>query len=105
MTAAFNRNLLARINRELGGDFPLDRFRHEARWNEAESAVEMHLVSRDARVVTIDNRRFAFEAGECSRKFEQRTFLAIAERNGWRLGRIWQDRDRRFSLFGLDAAG
>ncbi len=110
VTAAFNRNLLARINRELGGDFQLDRFRHEARWNEAESAVEMHLVSRDTRVVTIGNRRFAFQAGESihtesSRKYEPRTFLAIAERSGWRLGRIWQDPDRRFSLFGLDAAG
>lgn len=86
------------------------RLRHAARWNEAESAVEMHLVSRDTRVVTVDNRRFEFEAGEpihteSSRKYEQRTFLAIAERNGWSLGRIWQDPDRRFSLFGLDAAG
>jgi hypothetical protein len=60
----------------------------------------MHLVRRDTRVVTIDNRRFEFEAGESihtesSRKYEQRTFLAIAERNGWSLGRIWQDPDRR----------
>ena len=107
VTAAFNLNLLARINRELEGDFPLDRFVHRARWNEPESAVEMHLVSLDARVVTVGGRGFRFHAGESihtesSRKYDLRTFAETAERNGWRLGAIWRDPDDLFAVYGLD---
>jgi dimethylhistidine N-methyltransferase len=53
VTAAFNRNVLARLNRELGADFDLDSFAHEARWNAASSAIEMHLRSTRAQTVTI----------------------------------------------------
>jgi dimethylhistidine N-methyltransferase len=107
VTATFNLNLLARINRELDGDFPLDRFVHRARWNEAESAVEMHLVSLDARVVTVGGRGFRFQAGESihtesSRKYAPRTFAEAAERSGWRLGKIWRDPDELFAVFGLE---
>lgn len=106
VTAAFNLNLLERINRELDGGFPLDRFEHEARWNEAESAVEMHLVSLDARKIPAAGRSFAFQAGESihtesSRKYDLDGFAALAEAAGWRLARCW--RDPQFAVLGLDA--
>ncbi len=66
VTAAFNANVLARINRELGGRFDLRRFRHVARWNEDASRIEMHLESTVAQSVAIDDlhMRSSFEAGE-----------------------------------------
>ena len=64
VTAAFNLNLLARINRELGGDFRLRRFRHYAFYNPTLGRIEMHLVSLARQVVNIGDYRFAFEAGE-----------------------------------------
>jgi len=66
VTAAFNRNVLRRINRELGGDFDLDRFRHVALWNAARSRVEMHLESTMAQTVTIEalGRSYVFAHGE-----------------------------------------
>lgn len=106
-TAAFNLNLLARINRELDGDFPLDRFAHEARWNPEESAVEMHLVSLDARRVTAAGMPFSFSAGETihtesSRKYDLEAFAALAKSTGWRAAGVWLDCDRQFAVFGLD---
>jgi len=108
VTAAFNVNLLARVNRELDGAFPLDRFAHEARWNASESAVEMHLVSLDARTVRVDGHRFAFEAGETihtesSRKYDERSIADLADRSGWRVAACWSDAERRFAVFGLEA--
>jgi dimethylhistidine N-methyltransferase len=66
VTAAFNKNLLVRINRELGGHFDLGRFRHVARWNDGESRIEMHLESMQAQEVAVDALRLCvrFEAGE-----------------------------------------
>jgi uncharacterized SAM-dependent methyltransferase len=66
ITAEFNKNLLARINRELGGHFVLERFRHMARWSARESSVQMHLLSEGAQEVSIDELalRVRFEAGE-----------------------------------------
>lgn len=109
VTAAFNLNLLARIDRELGGDFDLGGFRHEARWNEDESAVEMHLVSRRAQQVRVDGRRFAFAAGETihtesSRKYEVAGFAAIAARAGWRMAQHWLDAQSRFAVVGLEVS-
>jgi L-histidine N-alpha-methyltransferase len=108
ITAAFNLNLLTRINRELGGDFSHECFAHEARWNEAESAIEMHLVSLREQVVTVDGRRFAFQAGETihtesSRKYDVGSFVEVVGCGGWRVSAIWSDADRRFAVFGLDA--
>jgi dimethylhistidine N-methyltransferase len=108
VTAAFNLNLLARINRELDGAFPLDRFIHEARWNAADSAVEMHLVSLDRRLVSVCGEEFAFRAGETihtesSRKYDLAGFGCLAATAGWRMTRIWQDRGRLFAVLGLDA--
>jgi dimethylhistidine N-methyltransferase len=107
VTAAFNLNLLERINRELDGDFPLDRFVHEARWNEADSAVEMHLVSLDARRVAAAGQTFVFAAGESihtesSRKYDLDAFAALAGLAGWRLSRNWRDRGGRFAVVGLE---
>jgi len=109
VTAAFNLNLLTRINRELGGDFSPEGFAHQARWNEVESAVEMHLVSLREQVVTVDGQRFGFEAGETihtesSRKYDVPNFTEVLENGLWRVSAIWSDSDRRFAVFGLDAA-
>jgi dimethylhistidine N-methyltransferase len=106
VTAEFNLNLLARINRELAGDFNLDMFAHEARWNEHESAIEMHLVSRIAQTVTVDGRRFHFEQAESvhtesSRKYDYEWFAALAEANGWNVRRTWSDDRVNFAILGL----
>ncbi|MDB5578978.1 MAG: egtD [Bradyrhizobium sp.] len=110
VTAAFNLNLLARINHELGADFRVDRFAHEARWNEYESAIEMHLVSLDTQAVAIAGRHFAFERGETihtesSRKYDVPGFTDLVLRSGWRVARVWSDPAMRFAVFGVDSAG
>ncbi|MDE2464080.1 MAG: ergothioneine biosynthesis protein EgtB, partial [Alphaproteobacteria bacterium] len=64
ITAAFNKNLLVRINRELSADFELEAFDHEARWNPQFQRIEMHLVSRSAQVVHVNGRPYHFAAGE-----------------------------------------
>jgi L-histidine N-alpha-methyltransferase len=107
VTAEFNLNLLTRVNRELDGDFELDQFQHSARWNDEESAIEMHLVSLIAQAVTISGHRFEFRAGETihtesSRKYDVAGFTALAEDNGWRVGRVWTDERRLFTIFGLE---
>jgi len=108
VTAAFNLNLLQRINRELAGEFSADGFAHQARWNAANSAVEMHLVSLREQVVQIGGQRVVFQAGETihtesSRKYDVRSFLELVVDCRWRVSAIWSDVDRRFALFGLDA--
>jgi len=106
VTAAFNTNLLARINRELDGDFRLDRFAHEARWNGMHSAVEMHLVSLEAQTAVVDGQSFEFEAGESihtetSRKYDVRVFSALVESAGWYIEEMWTDKRQSFGIFGL----
>jgi dimethylhistidine N-methyltransferase len=106
VTADFNLNLLARINRELDGDFVLERFRHSARWNESESAIEMHLVSRQPQTATVSGHSFDFDAGETihtesSRKYDVPGFTALAAANGWQVDRIWTDDRNYFCIFGL----
>lgn len=109
VTAAFDLNVLRRMNRELGGTFALERFRHEARWNEQRSAVEMHLVSLLPQSVDVAGESFAFEEGETihtesSRKFSVADMAAIASRNGWQLVRSWQDAEDLFALVGFECA-
>jgi L-histidine N-alpha-methyltransferase len=109
VTAAFNLNLLVRINRELGADFHIDRFAHEARWNERGSAIEMHLVSLDTQVVTVAGQSFAFRHGETihtesSRKYDVPGFTDVVRRSGWRVAMVWTDPAMRFAVFGLDSA-
>jgi dimethylhistidine N-methyltransferase len=106
VTAAFNLNLLRRMNNELGADFKLSEFEHLARWNERDSAVEMHLVSCRTQVVTIGTKAFLFEQGETihtesSRKFEIEEFANLARGCGWRAAEVWTDPDRLFAVFGL----
>jgi dimethylhistidine N-methyltransferase len=108
VTAAFNLNLLERMNRELAADFDIDEFVHEARWNETESAVEMHLASRVDQDVAIGNRLFTFRAQETihtesSRKYDTAGFTTLAQLNGWRVAHTWQDPARDFAVFGLIA--
>jgi uncharacterized SAM-dependent methyltransferase len=106
VTAAFNLNLLRRMNNELGADFKLSEFEHLARWNERDSAVEMHLVSRRTQIVTVGTQSFLFEQGETihtesSRKFEIEEFANLARGCGWRAAEVWTDPDRLFAVFGL----
>jgi L-histidine Nalpha-methyltransferase len=107
VTAQFNLNLLERVNRELNGDFALDRFRHSARWNEVESAIEMHLVSLREQSVNVSGRRFHFTAGETihtesSRKYDLNGFVGMAQNNGWQVNQLWTDERHLFCVFGLD---
>jgi dimethylhistidine N-methyltransferase len=108
VTAAFNLNLLARINRELGADFDLKRFSHYAFYNAAEGRVEMHLVSLARQSVRIGRHRFDFDAGESihtenSYKYSIEGFRALAADAGYSGKRAWTDRRGLFSLHGLQA--
>ncbi len=109
VTAAFNLNLLARINRELGGDFRLRRFRHYAFYNAILGRIEMHLVSLVPQAVNIGRHRFAFEAGESihtenSYKYSIEGFRALAKSAGFRGQKVWLDQKGLFSLHGLVVA-
>jgi len=108
VTAQFNLNLLARANRELGADFDLDAFAHDARWLEAEGRIEMHLVARRAQTVTVDGRRFRFAAGESihtedSHKYAVDEFRALAAAAGWTPTACWTDANDLFSVHWLVA--
>ncbi|MEL7486091.1 MAG: L-histidine N(alpha)-methyltransferase [Pseudomonadota bacterium] len=103
VTAAFNLNLLTRINRELGANFDLGSFRHEARWNEDRSRIEMHLVSTKAQKVTLLGEELSFEEGETihtenSRKFRTEDLERLASQSGWRMTETWFDDDRYFCI-------
>lgn len=108
VTAAFNLNLLRRLNRELDADFALDRFRHRAFFDDAASRVEMHLVSLDAQVVRVAGERIAFEAGESiwtesSYKYDRPALEVLVSSAGFRIGRLWTDAAERFWVACLDA--
>ena len=108
VTAAFNKNLLARANRELGADFDLDAFAHRAIWNGAESRIEMHLVSLRDQTVRVAGRTFRFAAGEAihtenSHKFTPDGFSRLAEEAGWRTLRLWVSPEPAFAVFMLAA--
>jgi L-histidine Nalpha-methyltransferase len=109
VTAAFNLNLLARINRELGGDFDLWRFAHYAFYNPGPGRIEMHLVSLARQAVSVGRHRFAFATGESihtenSYKYSIDEFQGLAARAGFRGAKVWTDRRGLFSLHGLVAA-
>lgn len=104
VTAQFNRNILARINRELGGRFDLDTFRHRAVYDETAGRIEMYLVSTCEQRVLIERLglEVTFAAGEAvhtenSYKYAQSEIDALAEAAGLRIERQWLDRARRFS--------
>jgi dimethylhistidine N-methyltransferase len=105
VTAAFNRNLLVRINRELGGEFDLDAFDHRAVWNESESRVEMHLVSRRRQRVRIAAAQIdvTIEEGEsiwteASYKYELDELTALVEDAGFRTIERWVSPAEQFAL-------
>jgi len=98
VTAAFNLNLLARINRELGGDFVLSQFRHLARWNDAERRIEMHLVSTVEQTVsisgagvTVDFKKDETIWTESCHKYNAAEVREMAERTGFRCRAQWVD--------------
>jgi L-histidine Nalpha-methyltransferase len=104
VTAAFNLNLLARINRELGGSFDLRRFAHLARYNKEAQRVEMHLASRVRQSVSIREAQLTadFEAGETiwtesCHKFRPEQVRAMARASGFRLDAQWVDREWPFA--------
>jgi L-histidine N-alpha-methyltransferase len=110
VTAAFNLNLLARINRELDGGFDLAGFRHRARWNDPESRIEMHLESRRDQTVPIRalGLEVPFAAGETihtesSHKFDAGQIAELAAVTGFELRRTWTDSGRRFGSYLLAA--
>jgi dimethylhistidine N-methyltransferase len=106
VTAAFNLNLLARINRELGGTFDLAAFEHEAVYNPREGRIEMHLRSTRRQVVGVLGRPFHFGAGERihtenSYKYAIGQFQDLARAAGWRPRRVWTDSSNLFSVHEL----
>ena len=110
VTAEFNRNLLRRINRELGASFDVASFDHRAFWNSAEGRVEMHLVSRREQTVRVGGRSVRFARGESihtesSHKYELGEFAALARSAGFEVLRVWTDEARLFSVQLLRTAG
>lgn len=111
VTAAFNKNLLRRLNRELGADFDLDRFRHEAVYNADAGRIEMYLVSTVDQQVAVAGASIAFAAGEriCteySYKYTVESFAALAAAAGLTVEQVWTDADRHFSVqYARPAAG
>ncbi|ACG73675.1 methyltransferase [Anaeromyxobacter sp. K] len=103
ITAAFDLNLLARIDRELEGDFRLSQFRHRSLWDARLSRVEMHLESLQAQVVHVAGAPFTFREGETihtesAYKWEPRAFDTLAAIAGWQLERAWADDRAWFSM-------
>ena len=108
ITAAFNLNLLERINRELDGDIPLDAFRHEARWNDILSRIEMHLVAARDVTFTISGRSFSFTKGssihtENSHKYGQRGARVLLLAGGWTPLAEWTDPAGDFAVILAEA--
>jgi len=111
VTAAFNRNLLVRINRELGGDFDLDQYEHRAVWDADRSRVEMHLVARSAQHVHIPRADVDLRLApgdpiwtESSYKYRTGDVAALLQACGFRLSAQWIDRQDGFALTLAEAA-
>jgi L-histidine Nalpha-methyltransferase len=103
VTAAFNLNLLGRVNRELGGTFDLARFAHDAVYNSAAGRMEMYLVSLADQTVRVCGRSFGFAKGERihtenSHKYTVEEFRALARASGWTPAKAWTDPGQLFSL-------
>ena len=108
VTAGFNLNVLARINRELGADFDLRRWRHYAFYNPALGRIEMHLISMEDQQVKLGEHRWRFAAGETihtenSYKYSLDGFRELAAKAGFRIARTWTDRRGLFALYGLNS--
>lgn len=108
VTAEFNMNLIRRVNRELGGDIPLDALSHEARWNDENARVEMHLVASRGIEFTVAGQSFSLAEGESihtenSHKFNRRTSNMLLLAGGWDPVARWLDSEKRFSLLLAEA--
>jgi L-histidine Nalpha-methyltransferase len=106
VTAKFNLNLLARINRELGADFDLESFSHHAFYNSERHRIEMHLASKKRQKVRVAGRVIEFRAGETihtenSYKYTLETFGALARGSGWNPLAVWTDAGGNFSVHAL----
>jgi dimethylhistidine N-methyltransferase len=101
VTAAFNKNILVRLNRDIGTDFNIDAFQHRAYWNAAESRIEMHLESTVAQTVTITGQRIEFAAGETihtenSYKFTERGLRELLNEAGYGSPQWFEDERHYF---------
>jgi dimethylhistidine N-methyltransferase len=108
VTAAFNLNLLHRINAELDGDVPVDGFRHRAIWNDAMSRIEMHLEAVRDVAFTVSGHNFAFKAGETihtenSHKYGHRDSRILLRAAGWGVVAEWTDEREWFSILLAEA--
>jgi dimethylhistidine N-methyltransferase len=106
LTAKFNLNLLARINRELNGNFDLASFDHHAFYNRERHRIEMHLVSKKRQKVSVAGRAVEFRAGETihtenSYKYTLEYFTALARGSGWTAVAAWTDAGANFSIHAL----
>jgi dimethylhistidine N-methyltransferase len=106
VTAAFNLNILERINRELGADIEVENFGHQAIYNPRLGRIEMHLVSRAPYKAEIAGQRIRFSPGETihtenSFKYTVVEFQEIARQAGWTPNRVWTDADDLFSVHEL----
>ncbi len=106
VTAQFNRNLLVRVNRELGADFDVSAFEHHAFYHRELRRIEMHLASLRRQKVRILGKCFDFRAGETihtenSYKYSVESFAALARGAGWSIGADWTDPERYFSVQAL----
>lgn len=107
VTAAFNRNLLVRLNREAAATFDPDSFAHRAVWNAAESRIEMHLVSRVPQTVLVAGQPVRFARGETihtenSYKYAPDRMHEMVAAAGWALTKKWSDSNDLFALWLLD---
>jgi dimethylhistidine N-methyltransferase len=103
VTAAFNLNLLHRINAELEGDIPVSAFRHRAIWNDARARIEMHLEASHDVAFSVAGQRFSFAAGatihtENSHKYGCRDARLLLLAAGWGVVREWTDPDEQFAI-------
>lgn len=108
VTGQFNLNLLARVNRELAGTIPLDAFAHEARWNDAASRIEMHLIATRDVAFEVAGERFAMATGESihtenSHKYGDRDARLLLAAGGWTTLREWTDADGLFAVYLAEA--
>ena len=108
VTAAFNLNLLERINRELDGTIPIAAFCHRAIWNDDRARIEMHLEAREDVSFTIDGRPFAMAAGETihtenSHKYGARDARILLRSGGWTPIATWTDPNEMFALYLAEA--
>ncbi len=103
VTAAFNLNLLHRMNLELSADFDVENFAHHAFYNEEVGRIEMHLRSLQAQTVYLGGQAIPFDQGEtiwteCSYKYSLPEFAAVAASAGFEVRQVWTDREQKFSV-------